>query len=61
MNWIWRRLNSRPKTERPCLHVSPICESTPTPRGLVVTSSFAVTIASTHDEAALIILQRYRT
>jgi len=35
----------------------PICESTPMPRGLLVTSNFAGTTASTHHDAALMILQ----
>jgi hypothetical protein len=36
----------------------PTCESTPAPRGLLVTSNFAGTLVSTHHDAALMILQR---
>jgi hypothetical protein len=58
MNRVWPRLNSRPSGAFTSSRF-PIWESTPMPRGLLVTSNFAGTIASTHHDAALMILKPY--
>ena len=58
MNWVWRRLNSRPKRSVHVFTFPYLGEHADAQRAFS-DFEFAGTIASTHHDAALMILQPY--